>query len=369
MSAAHFEGLGGQPARCSVRKSAWRLATHVGSVTVLMAAIAFTAGTIGARAEPDNVDTRALYNRLEKIERDLIDVQRQTYQASGQVSSQAGGQPGQLSGGVGFGPDPQSAADLSLRLQSVETSLRDLTGQLEKLTYDLTQTQSRFRQFAEDVEFRFQELGASGGAARSSSGAPILTPPLPPAGSRISDAAAATVGTLGQVPASALPQDRVSEQTRVSVNPRELGDASRLPADGYPSAAGAGGDRGPEDAYEAAINQLKRGQFDVAEADFSSFLQRYPTHNLAGNAQYWLGETFYVRGAYRQAAEAFLTGYSTYSSSTKAPDSLLKLGMTLAALGQQEQACATLGELNRRFPSATQAVKQRAQLERTRAGC
>ena len=364
MSAAHFEGLGGQPARCSVRKSVWRLATRVGPVAVLVAAIAFTAGTIGAQAEPDNVDTRALYNRLEKIERDLIDVQRQTYQASGQVSSQGGGQPGQLSGGVGFGPDPQSAADLSLRLQSVETSLRDLTGQLEKLTYDLTQTQSRFRQFAEDVEFRFQELGASGGAARSSSGASILTPPPPPAGSRISDAAAATVGTLGQVPASALPQDRPSEQTRVSVN-----DASRLPADGYPSAAGAGSDLGPEDAYEAAINQLKRGQFDVAEADFSNFLQRYPTHNLAGNAQYWLGETFYVRGAYRQAAEAFLTGYSTYASSTKAPDSLLKLGMTLAALGQQEQACATLGELNRRFPSATQAVKQRAQLERTRAGC
>jgi len=360
MSAAHFGGLVTEPVRLPGRRPFWHMANSVG----LIVALTFSVGTLSAQAEPDSVDTRALYNRLEKIERDLIDVQRQTYQASGQASGQAGAQ---LSGGAGFGPDPQSAADLSLRLQSVETSLRDLTGQLEKLTYDQTQTQSQFRQFAEDVEFRFQELrgagGASSGVAGASSGAPLLTPPAS-AGSQISSAAAATVGTLGQVPASALPQDRPNDGTRVSIN-----DASRLPAGSYPPAAGTGGDRGPEDAYEAAINQLKRGQFDVAEADFSNFLQRYPTHNLAGNAQYWLGETFYVRGAYRQAAEAFLNGYSTYASSPKAPDSLLKLGMTLAALGQQEQACATLGELNRRFPSATQAVKQRAQLERTRAGC
>ncbi len=322
-------------------------------------ALLLGASVSGTLAEPDSVETRALYNRLEKIERDLIDVQRQTYQAAGQAS--------QLSGASGFGPDPQSAADLSLRLQSVETSLRDLTGRIEKLTYDLTQTQSQFRQFAEDVEFRFQELGASAGSSGGLAGgssAPLLTPPSPPAGSRASEAAASTVGTLGQVPVSALPADDPDENVRVSVN-----DASRLPAQAYAPPPASSSPGGPEDAYEAAINQLKRGQFDVAEAEFANFLQRYPTHNLAGNAQYWLGETFYVRGAYRQAAEAFLTGYSTYSGSTKAPDSLLKLGMTLAALGQQEQACATLGELNRRFPSATQAVKQRAQLERTRAGC
>ncbi len=344
MKVAHIENGAG-------RSGVW----HAGLRSFCAAAL-LGAGLSAAQAEPNSVETRALYNRLEKIERDLIDVQRQTYQAAGQA--------GQLSGASGFGPDPQSAADLSLRLQSVETALRDITGRIEKLTYDLTQTQSQFRQFAEDVEFRFQELGASGGASNAlagSSGAPVLTPP---SGSGISDAAASTVGTLGQVPLSALPPSSTDNNSRVAAN-----DASRLPTESYSSSSAAPVASAPEDAYEAAINQLKRGQFDVAEAEFANFLQRYPTHNLAGNAQYWLGETFYVRGAYRQAAEAFLTGYSTYSGSTKAPDSLLKLGMTLAALGQQDQACATLGELNRRFPSATQAVKQRAQLERTRAGC
>jgi len=316
------------------------------------------AGPIGgadgsAQAEPISVETRALYNRLEKLERDLIDVQRQTYQA--------GGSNLPVSPGAGFGPDPSSAADLSLRLQAAEENLRALNGRVEELSHNLAQTQGRFRQFSEDVEFRFQELGSAGGRTLVGE-SNVNMPPLVRPGANSASAAASTVGTLGTVPLGAIPAQ--PDETYVQPAPQGYSSTSYPPA-----AGGSSQDSGPEDAYEAAINQLKRGQFDIAEADLSNFLQRYPTHNLAGNAQYWLGETFYVRGAYRQAAEAFLTGYTTYASSSKAPDSLLKLGMTLAALGQQEQACATLGELTRRFPSASQAVSQRAQLERTRAGC
>jgi len=315
------------------------------------------AGPIGgaggsAQAEPISVETRALYNRLEKLERDLIDVQRQTYQA--------GGSNAPAPAGSGFGPDPSSAADLSLRLQAVEENLRALNGRVEELSHNLAQTQGRFRQFSEDVEFRFQELGSAGGRTLVGE-SNVNMPPLVRPGANSASVAASAAGTLGTVPLNAIPAPQ--DEPGVQPAPQAYSSTS------YPPAAGGAQDSGPEDAYEAAMNQLKRGQFDIAEADLSNFLQRYPSHNLAGNAQYWLGETFYVRGAYRQAAEAFLTGYTTYASSSKAPDSLLKLGMTLAALGQQEQACATLGELTRRFPSASQAVSQRAQLERTRAGC
>jgi len=310
---------------------------------------------ISAQAEPISVETRALYNRLEKLERDLIDVQRQTYQAG----------PAARSGsvGTGFGPEPASAADLSLRLQAAEETLRTLNGRLEEMAHNLSQTQARLQRFAEDVEFRFQELGGAGGqslAAANPSGA--------------ANTAAAGVRTLGTIPLASLPVEPEEDLNRRTLAAATNSNTPTYAPGTYPPAGGAptGGfaqQAGPEDAYEAAINQLKRGQFDIAEAEFANFLQRYPTHNLAGNAQYWLGETFYVRGAYRQAAEAFLTGYTTYVASSKAPDSLLKLGMTLAALGQQEQACATLSELTRRFPSASQAVTQRARLERTRAGC
>ncbi|MEQ9519540.1 MAG: tol-pal system protein YbgF [Parvibaculum sp.] len=327
-------------------KKSWMLGACSVSVLVL-GMMAFEAPL---RAEPTGGEMRALYNRLETIERDLIDVQRQTYQAG----SQAGGVASS-----GFGPDPASAADLSLRLQAVEDSLRGLTGQLEKISYDLSQTQVRLNQFAEDTEFRFQELGGAPGQASgaASASAPVgLTPPP----DRGAGTLASSSGVLGAIPMTPQRDDGSTQSYESAPSP-------------YPSAGGgaasSGTDLNPEDAYDAAMNQLKRGQFDAAEADLSNFLQRYPTHNLAGNAQYWLGETYYVRGAYRQAAEAFLVGYTTYSGSSKAPDSLLKLGMTLSALGQRDQACATLGQLRQQFPSASQAVTQRAEMERGKAGC
>ena len=65
-----------------------------------------------------------------------------------------------------------------------------------------------------------------------------------------------------------------------------------------------------------------------------------PNDPLAGNAQYWIGETYYVRGQYKNAADAFLKGYKKYKSSEKAPDTLLRLGMALAELGQKDAACS-----------------------------
>ena len=82
---------------------------------------------------------------------------------------------------------------------------------------------------------------------------------------------------------------------------------------------------------------MRAGAYAGAQTDFEQMLKRFPAHKLAGNAQYWLGETFYVRRQFKQAAEAFLAGYTTYQQSTKAPDSLLKLGMTLAAMGEKKQ--------------------------------
>ncbi len=98
-------------------------------------------------------------------------------------------------------------------------------------------------------------------------------------------------------------------------------------------------------------------------------LVRFPAHKLAGNAQYWLGETFYVRRQFKQAAEAFLAGYTTYQQSAKAPDSLLKLGMTLAAMGEKKTSCDAFKELAVKFPQAPQAIAKRVQIEKTRVGC
>lgn len=122
-------------------------------------------------------------------------------------------------------------------------------------------------------------------------------------------------------------------------------------------------------AYDAAYNQLLQRDFKSAEAGFRNFLVRHPSDALAGNAQYWLGETYYVRGQFRQAADSFLTGYKKYKSGDKAPANLLKLGMALHQLGEKDSACATFEELTTKFPRAPAHIKQRAASERQRSGC
>ena len=124
----------------------------------------------------------------------------------------------------------------------------------------------------------------------------------------------------------------------------------------------------PESLYERSNESLLRRQFGEAEAGFSTFLQKYPDHSLSGSAQYWLGETFYAQGDYKRAAANFLQGYKKYPKSRRAPDSLLKLGISLNRLGQSEQACAAYAAVSAEYPKAVDARK-RAQAEAKRAGC
>ena len=114
----------------------------------------------------------------------------------------------------------------------------------------------------------------------------------------------------------------------------------------------------PDMLYERSYESLLRRQFGDAETGFRAFVQKYNDNSLAGNAQYWLGETYYVQGDYRQAAQSFLKGYREYPKSRKAADSLLKLGLSLNRLGQKEQACAAFTQLGGQFPKAAEARKR-----------
>ena len=102
---------------------------------------------------------------------------------------------------------------------------------------------------------------------------------------------------------------------------------------------------------------------------FRSFLSKYPDDRLAGDATYWLGESLFQRQRYRDAAEAFLNVSTKYESTAKAPDALLRLGQSLAALGEKEAACASLGEVLRKFPRASAGVKQGVEREQKRVRC
>ena len=122
-----------------------------------------------------------------------------------------------------------------------------------------------------------------------------------------------------------------------------------------PAAAGqpaAGADQG---AYNQAFDVLKGGRYPDAIAAFQQFLQTYPQSPLADNAQYWLGESFYVTRDFQSAAAAFQTLLDRWPDSRKAPDALLKLGYTQAELGHTAQARATLASVSTRYPGSDAA--------------
>jgi len=125
----------------------------------------------------------------------------------------------------------------------------------------------------------------------------------------------------------------------------------------------------PKQAYERAYGFLLQQEYAAAQAGFRDFLKLYPRDSLVPNALYWLGETHYVQRNYADAAEAFDLVTQAYGNSPKAPDSMLKRGMALAALGKKADACGLLGQLPGKYPSAPPHLKSKADSERQRIGC
>ena len=94
-----------------------------------------------------------------------------------------------------------------------------------------------------------------------------------------------------------------------------------------------------EDTYTAGMQAYNNGYYDEAEIAFNTIMQKFPQHNLAGNAQYWLGEVYVKQGNLNQAKVAFKNGYQNYHNGNKAADSLYRLGVTLENLQEQKNAC------------------------------
>jgi tol-pal system protein YbgF len=127
--------------------------------------------------------------------------------------------------------------------------------------------------------------------------------------------------------------------------------------------------RSPKDEYDLAYGYVLHKDYALAEKAFSDFLRKNPNDKLAPDAHYWLGESFFQRQRYQDAADSYLVVVRNYETADKAPDSLLRLGQSLAALGQKEMACASLGEVSRKYPRASAGVKRGVVAEQKRTHC
>ena len=298
--------------------------------------------------------------------------------------------------GVVVAQDANSvAAGQEIRIQQLEGQNRDLKGQIEQLNYRVQQLSDRLDKLVADVDFRLRSIeggGAPAGGGQPPAGADTPPPPQtmqqppPPGGNQplqqgnaappppSSSGQPQMLGTMSQTQYDAQAQ-RLNQNADAAAAAKAAGAATPNPPPAAPEQEAAGGapyklpGATPDEQYQYAFDLLRQTKYDEAEKALHTFVDEYPENPLAGNASYWLGETYYVRKDYNNAAQTFAQTVQKYPQSAKAPDSLLKLGMSLAAMGETGDACKALHELSTRFPTASDSIKQRAAKEQSKNGC
>jgi tol-pal system protein YbgF len=299
--------------------------------------------------------------------------------APGAVTKQnvpAAGAPGYLSAVpppvTSAAPPPVSAAplDATVRMERIEAQMRTLTGQIEQLNYQLNQLRDELR------------------GTQTAAGA------TPTAGQRAADAAPPAQRRAGPDPAPA-GGDPIGA-TIQGTPPRSLGTLPAATSDGpinlaalaagppatagTPPTAGAAAPQvaaiapavktaSPKNDYDTAYQHILAGEYAEAEKGLRAFLAAYPDDKLAADAEYWLGDSLFERALFRDAAEEFVNGYKAYPKSGKAPDTLLKLGLSLKGLGERDAACQTYAKLLKDYPTITNVMVQRVKQEQKSATC
>ena len=319
---------------------------------------------------------RSTYDRLDRLERDLNMLQRQVYR----------GGPPTPGGG-------NAAVNAELRMDHLETQLRELTGRVEEVMNQVEQVRHRIEQINSDPGVRTAQSpagpgpvastapppGRPGSAAATSRGrVPFPAAPGPVGSPDDDDGPALPPGAMmGPGGPLAGPPGPMGGPTPIfgtltppgtapPARPPEL--ASAAPAGRTPVGGNLPGGSASEQ-YNYAFGLLKQANYPAAEEALKAFVEAHPKDPMAGNAQYWLGETYFTRNRFMEAATTFAEAYKRYPKGSKAPDSLLKLGMSLARANQKQNACVALAQLDHDFPQAGASIKERSVAEKKKLGC
>lgn len=267
--------------------------------------------------------------------------------------------------------DSGDPAALVVRIDRLEDELRRANGQIEELQNQNVRLQEQFKRFREDVEFRLSGAKPSGGAAAPPPVALSEPPPVvkPRKGDAFDPALDPNAPGAPRVIGSTAPSAPLGAPLEIE-RPTPLGAAPK-PADPPPTIVTSGldfADR-PKEQFNSAVEAYKAGQYADAEAQLKAFLSTNSTHRLAPDAIFFLGETYLQRSRPREAAEQYLKLSTDFSRSTRAPDGMMRLGQSLAMLGNSEQACATFAEVGKRYPTASSQVKKTVEREMQKDHC
>jgi tol-pal system protein YbgF len=227
----------------------------------------------------------------------------------------------------------QSLVELAQHLDQVQADVRQLRGRVEELEYNAEAMKKQQRDLYSDLDKRIAALG--GGSAGAA-------------------AAGALGGAAGSAAGSSSPQSTA-------------GGAGSAGSAAAGSGADSGGSSEEQTVYAQSFDALKAGSYSVAITGFKSFLSSYPASPLAENAQYWLGEAFYVTRDFDSATGAFRNVLQKWPDSRKAPDALLKLGYTQLEQKKTGEGRATLSQVVQKYPGTDAAKLATERLQHTPA--
>ena len=237
-----------------------------------------------------------------------------------------------------------------LKLNEIEDQFRELTNKFEEVSFKLDKLSTRVTKIQSDTQLRFSDLENSSIELKNKKSKKQL-----PGTSKPQDFGANPGYTVSNLPEKQQTNSIESAQTVITEEPEKR--ESLLP------------NKPVEEQYEFAVSFMKIGDYETAEFALKEFIEKNKDHDLAGNAQYWYGETFRIRQLYSDAATAYLDGYQNYPKSKKAPDNLLKLGITMVQLGEKDQGCKMIIGLKKEYPKASKSVLQKAQYEQKKFKC
>lgn len=212
----------------------------------------------------------------------------------------------------------ESVSNFQMRLGEYDQMMRDMNGKIENIEFRLKNIEKKIETFDKDIDLRFGQFKKQVSTA---------TP---------NQAASKKVANKSS-------QSKPKAKSDVKIPAKEL--------------------------YEQALTDLKNNKLSESETKLSQFLEAYPSDALAGNAQYWLGEVYYKQQNFAKAAVAFKDGYSKYPQGAKGPDCLLKLGMSMKALGKKEEACTAFVNLPVVFEKVSSDISSKAKKEAEALGC
>ncbi len=246
------------------------------------------------------------------------------------------------------------------KISELEKQIQQMTQRYEENSYQLQQLTDKLNKVSNDNQLRLQQLENNKFASDK-----VSSPKQVIEEKKISPPKISNQNVLNKEEVEETNADEENSLKDKSVNTESIKlkeKPNKAQAKILPKASVA-------ERYKFAMNIMKSGDFEKAEIAFKEFVDAHAKHELAGSAQFWYGETFYIRQLYEDAAVAFLDGYQKYPNSPKAPENLLKLGVTLAELGETEQGCKMIANLKKAYPKTDASILQKSSYEKKRFNC